>query len=307
MSPEQPSSPAQRSETVPHRPGRAPFAYYGGKAGMAPRIVSLMPGHRVYMEPFFGSGAVLFAKPPARFEILNDIDRNVVTFFEVLRSQPDELERLCALTPHSRSEYVAAELGEDLDDLERARRFWIRVNQSFAKTAGRQTGWSITTARTQSVPASILSRIGRFQAAAERLLGASIECCHAADLIDRLATDDTVIYADPPYLAETRRGRDRQRPADYLHDMGLPEDHERLAEALHATPASVILSGYPSPLYEDLYGDWHRIDIPVRVHSSNSVTAERGQRTEVLWLNYEPARAAEQLVFAGHSGRRADA
>jgi len=271
---------------------RSPFAYYGGKVGLAPRIIELMPAHRVYMEPFFGSGAVLFAKPQSRFEIVNDIDRNVVTFFEVLRTRFDELEHVCSLTPHSRSEYVAADLAEEVDDLERARRFWVRVNQSFAKTASVQTGWSITTARSSSVPTSILNRIGRFADAVQRLMHCSIECCDAPGLIERLATDDTLIYADPPYLAETRRGRDRQRPGDYRHDMGLPEDHERLAEALHATPAKVILSGYPSPLYEDLYGDWPRIDIPVRVHSSNAVTAERGERTEVLWMNYEPAARA---------------
>lgn len=276
---------------------KAPFAYYGGKVGLAPRIIELMPAHRVYMEPFFGSGAVLFAKPPAAFEIVNDIDRNVVTFFKVLRARAAELEYLCGLTPHARSEYVDAVLDEDLDDLERARRFWVRVNQSFAKTAGRQTGWSITTARSSSVPTSILNRIGRFGPAVDRLMHCSIECCDAPGLVERLATHDTLIYADPPYLAETRRGRDRQRPADYLHDMGLPEDHERLAEVLHATPAKVILSGYLSPLYEDLYGDWNRVEIPVRVHSSNSVTAERGERIEVLWMNYEPAPSGDAQLF----------
>jgi DNA adenine methylase len=289
-------------QAVDERPGplvKVPFSYYGGKVGLAPRIVELLPPHRVYMEPFFGSGAVLFRKPPARFEIVNDIDRNVATFFRVLREDLDQLELLCSLTPHSRTEFVAATLDdEDLTDLERARRFWCRVNQSFAKTAGVQTGWSITTARSTSVPSSILSRIGRFGAAVDRLIGVSIECCDAADLVTRLATDDTVVYADPPYLAETRRGRDRHRPGDYRHDMGLPEDHERLAEVLTTTPAKVILSGYPSPLYEDLYAGWHRIEVPVRVHSSNSVTAERGQRIEVLWLNYEPtARAADNTLF----------
>lgn len=264
---------------------KPPFSYYGGKIGMARRLVAMLSPHRTYIEPFFGSGAVLFAKRPALCEIINDLDGNVVTFFRVLRERTDELIDVCALTPHARAEYEAADLSGDLDDLERARRFWVRVNQSFAKTAGRQTGWSVTTARNQSVPGSILGRIARFTAAAERLMHCSIECCDAADLIDRLATAETAIYVDPPYLAETRRGRDRQRPADYLHDMGDEAGHRRLAESLHATPAAVLLSGYPSPLYEDLYGDWERIEIPVRVHSSNSVTAERGERTEVVWSN----------------------
>jgi DNA adenine methylase len=265
---------------------RPPFAYYGGKAAMAARIVDLMPAHRVYIEPFFGSGAVLFGKGPAACEIVNDSDGGLVTFFRALRDQPEDLERICRLTPYARAEYTAADLtAGGIGDLEMARRFWVRVNQSFGKTAGNQTGWSVTTGRTQSVANSVQGRIDRFARCAARLTRVVIECCDAAGLIGRLATADTVIYADPPYLASTRRSRDRARPGDYLHDMGTIEEHERLAEALHATPATVILSGYPSPLYDRLYAGWWQQNIPVKVHASNAVTVARGERTEVLWSN----------------------
>lgn len=265
---------------------RAPFAYYGGKSGMAPTIADLFPPHRVYIEPFFGSGAVFFAKPPAVHEIVNDLDGAVVAFFRCLRDRRDELTEACALTPHARDEFDAAAMDEDLDDLELARRFWARVNQSFAKTAGRQTGWSVTTARTQSVPASVAGRIGRFAACADRLAATSIERCDAADLVRRLATPDTVIYADPPYLADTRRSRRAGTAcADYRVDMGDPERHEDLAEALRATEATVFLSGYHSPLYDGLYGDWDRIEWQAHAHSSNALRVNRGARTEVLWSN----------------------
>src|SRR5690606_17139596 len=117
---------------------KPPFAYYGGKTGMAQRIVSLLPPHKSYIEPFFGSGAVLFAKPPAMCEIVNDLDHSLVTFFRVLRDRTDELVDVCALTPHARAEYQAAGLDEDLDDLERARRFWVGVKQAGGETCGRQ-------------------------------------------------------------------------------------------------------------------------------------------------------------------------
>lgn len=78
---------------------KAPFAYFGGKTGMARLLVSLMPAHRVYIEPFFGSGAVLFAKPPAVHEVVNDIDGALVNFFRVLRDRTDELERVWSNRP----------------------------------------------------------------------------------------------------------------------------------------------------------------------------------------------------------------
>lgn len=278
---------------------KACFAYYGGKSGMAPLIVSLLPPHRVYMEPFAGSLAVLFAKEPSQHEIVNDLDGAVVVFFRMLRDRPDELERACRLTPYARLEYGIANLSEPgLSDLELARRFWVRVNQSFAKSHGGRTGWSVTTARNQSTTNSVLGRLERFEACAERLMSVVIESYDAADLIDRLATSDTTIYADPPYLGESRNGGSRSARVltDYRHDMSDPESHERLAETLHRTSAAVILSGYPTPLYEMLYGDWDYLDISVHVHSSNAVTVERGERTERLWSNRPLQTSAQQAM-----------
>jgi len=111
---------------------RPPFVYYGGKVGLASRIVDLMPPHRVYIEPFAGSLAVLFAKQPCVHEIVNDLDGAIVNFWRVLRDQPEQLERACALSPYSRAEWEACGVGlddETLDRVERARRFWVRVNQ----------------------------------------------------------------------------------------------------------------------------------------------------------------------------------
>ena len=246
-----------------------------------------MPEHRVYIEPFFGSGAVFFAKRPVRHEIINDLDVAVVTFFRVLRERPGELERVCRLSPYSRTEWEACqEIDEPgLPDLERARRFWVRINQSFGKSIGHRTGWSITTARTQSPPATVTSRLRTFEAVAERLFGASIECCPGHELIERLATPDTLVYVDPPYLESTRRHGRGTRASDYRCDMGYIEQHEQLADVLCKTPAAVILSGYPSDLYEHLYADWWHVDFRVSVHSSNATTTTRGGRVERVWSN----------------------
>lgn len=278
--------PASLSHPIASRRVNAPFTYYGGKMGLARRILSLLPPHRVYMEPFLGSGAVLFAKRPTIHEIVNDLDGSVVAFFTCLRDRPEDLERVCRLTPYAREEYERADLDEELDDLERARRFWVRVNQSFAKTAGRRTGWSVTTARTQSTANSVQGRIDRFLACAERLSRVVIECCDGAGLVERLATPDTTVYVDPPYLGNTRSGRGLGvEMSDYRVDMGGEAEHRRLAEALNATPASVVISGYPSDLYDELYRGWTFVDVPVSVHSSNAVTSGRAARMERIWMN----------------------
>lgn len=274
---------------------RPPFPYYGGKQGMAKLLASLLPPHRVYIEPFFGSGAVFFEKAPAVHEIINDADHAAVTFLRVMRDRLDELDEVCALTPHSRVEFDAADLDEPgLDDLELARRFWVRVNQSFAKTAGRQTGFSVTTARTQAVPASIASRRARFMNCASRIMAATLECTDAIDLIRRLATVDAAIYVDPPYWSGTRRSRRAgDACADYRVDMGDTERHRELAEVLHACPSAVLLSGYHSELYDELYGDWERIEVATHAHGSNALAVNRGTRTEVIWANYQLPRAEQ--------------
>lgn len=278
---------------------RPPYPYYGAKVRLSAHLVGLMPAHRVYLEPFFGSGAVFFAKAPGPVEILNDADDAVVTFLQVLRDRPEDLLAACALTPHARSEHERAQLEteEVLDEVERARRFWVRANQGFAKTTHTWTGWSVTTARNQALPSSFATRLARFRPCAERLLGASIECCDGADLVDRLATTDSVVYVDPPYLASTRNHRRAGHEGDYRHDMLDEASHRRLAEVLTTTPAKVLISGYDSDLYAQLYRDWQRTTYEVVSHSANSKSRTRSKRLEVVWTNYEPPTGAQLELF----------
>lgn len=296
---------------------KQPFAYFGGKANLADRIVALMPPHRVYIEPFFGSGAVFFAKAPSVYEIVNDADGAIINFFRVLRDRPTDLEMACALSPYARAEWQACEDVDDpdLDEVERARRLWVRINQAFAKRLDR-TGWSITTARTYtpSPPTTVISRLGRFRDAAVRLIGAYIECCDGVDLVDRLATSDSLVYVDPTYVWSTRRNgeyRGRLRQADYRHEMD-DAAHRQLAEVLRSTAAAVVLSGYPSPLYDEVYGDWWSVDFAVAVHTGNAVAgATRARRVERIWCNFEPNEGrlfddADPLSFFGQDRNATD-
>jgi DNA adenine methylase len=114
---------------------RPPFTYYGGKMTIAARIAAALPQHGHYVEPFAGSLAILLAKRPSRMETVNDLDGAIVEFWRILRDEPAELARACALTPHSRAEWeMSRDLEqwwhEDLPAIERARRFWTAVTQA---------------------------------------------------------------------------------------------------------------------------------------------------------------------------------
>jgi DNA adenine methylase len=265
-----------------------PFTYYGGKQTLADRIVECLPPHRHYVEPFAGSLAVLLAKAPAPFETVNDLDGDLMTFWRVLRDHGEELARVCALTPHSRAEYEAARrLPDDLDDLERARRVWIHLTQG---RGGRMisSSWRhyIDPAdRSTSMAGYLRGYVERMRAAAERIALVSLECRPALEVIEKYgARDGVTLYVDPPYLGSTRAHSNR-----YAIEMRGDSDHEQLAAALNSCRAAVVLSGYPSALYDQLYAGWRRVDIPTTTGNGGDDRA----RTECLWIN----RQQEPTLF----------
>jgi DNA adenine methylase len=270
---------------------RPAFPYYGAKVRLAPWIASLLPDHRVYFEPFAGSAAVLCAKRPSTHEVLNDIDGNVVTFFKVLRDQTEDLYRACALTPYAREEYLAATLDdEDLDDLERARRFFVRCTQGFNANGGAQhVGWSNgTRQRGSSQAVSVRDAADRLTTVAQRLRSVVVDNRRAEDLMPAYDGSDCVIYADPPYLGATRSALDAQkrRSKNYAHDLTGDDEHRVLAESLHdLKEATVFLSGYHSELYDELYGDWWTAEVSVQRPTSNRAGGTGERAVEVLWSN----------------------
>lgn len=264
---------------------KPPFPYFGAKGTIAERIVSLLPAHEHYVEPFAGSMAVLLAKPLAKMETANDLDGNLVTFWRVLRERPEDLARACALTPHSREEYLTCREETSVgDELETARRVWVVLTQGRGGTLrDAKTGWRhFVQPRGSSVgmPGYLSGYVDRMAAITARLRNVSLECLPAEDLIAKYGREPQVLmYVDPPYLGSTRGWGN-----NYRHEMKRDDEHRALAELLHACKASVVLSGYASELYDDeLYPDWHRIEIPTM--TGNGV-GERGlARTEVLWSN----------------------
>lgn len=263
---------------------KPPFAYFGGKTSIADRLVEHFPAHRHYVEPFAGSLAVLLAKPRAAMETVNDIDGDLMTFWRVMRDRPEDLARACALTPHSRAEHQACYDLDGTDDLERARRVWVRLSQGRNGTM-RRTGWRFYEKPRggMSMPGYLASYVERFGPCVERLAGVSLECRPALDLIAAYGEHEGVLlYCDPPYLASTRGWG-----TNYAHELRTDEEHRELAEALSGCKAAVVLSGYHSPLYNEMYDGWHRVEIKSWTGNGIRGGASKtdGDRVEVLWSN----------------------
>ncbi len=260
---------------------KSPIPLFGGKGLLAPWIASLLPAHGHYVEPFCGSLAVLLAKAPSRHETVNDLDRGIQTFWRVLRERPDDLARVCALTPHSRIEFETAQNEPDPEDeLEAARRVWLRLTQSRSATL-RRSGWRHYVAPGTSyvsMPTYLDGYRDRLAPAAERLMRVTLECRPALEVIAAYGSrPGCLLYIDPPYLGTTRGWGN-----NYRVEMKTEVEHRELAKALWDCSAAVVLSGYPSPLYDELYEGWHREQ--VSASTGNGRDGERS-RTEVLWSN----------------------
>lgn len=265
--------------------------WHGGKFRLAPWILSFFPPHRTYVEPFGGGGSVLLRKARSYAEVYNDLDGEIVNLFRVARDHGPELCRLVELTPFAREEFaLAGEFSED--PLERARqllvRAWFGMGSSAATKQSRagkvQTGFRPATTKRGNQPSMDWARFPEpLKVVTKRLQGVTIEQRSAFELIPRMDGPEALFYVDPPYLPETR-GDAR---ADYRHEL-TTADHVRLAEVLRSLQGKVVLSGYASQAYEELYRGWHRAEVPA--------LADGGRpRTEVLWMNFEPGQGTLAL------------
>ena len=262
---------AAQAIAVPKRRSAA-LRYPGSKWSLAREIIGQFGDHYHYVEPYFGSGAVFFSKPVSPHELINDMNSLVVNFFRVLRDQTDDFLFALEATPWSRDEYDQSHI-QTGDPLEDARRFVTRIWQAHASDLAKKTGWKSRgskqpargmSVRWQRVPSELAEM-------AIRLKDAEIENRPAIEVIRRFATRDTLIYADPPYLMETRTQK------MYAHEMSVDE-HLEMLNILNFHPGPAVISGYESSIYDKHLRDWKKILIkPPKVE-------KQADRMEVLWV-----------------------
>jgi DNA adenine methylase len=269
------------------------FGWYGGKFNHLNWLLPLLPDATHYCEPFGGSASVLLNRKPSPVETYNDLDGELVNFFRVLRDSQEELIRAIGLTPFSREELriAAEELVDNLSELERARRFFVRARQvrtGLAQTAsvGR---WAHCKLTSRAGMAGAVSRwLGSVEGLSEivqRLLRVQIENSPAIEVIQRYDSEETLFYCDPPYPHASRGDANA-----YRYEM-TDDEHRQLAEVLRNVKGRVALSGYHCDLLDKLYEDWDYIEA-----SSKQCLSVKQPRTEVLWMNYEIPKDARKWL-----------
>lgn len=300
---------------------RSPIPWFGGKQRSAERIADLFPPHEVYIEVFGGGGSVMLTKPRTKLDVYNDRDDGLVTFFRVLRDQPEALLPLLELTPYSRTEYdICRTTWYTIeDDVERARRFYVAASQSFggmvqgaaepgralsANAHGHDGGWSREhrpgrpasgivhrTGRGWggekfgrmhlSRAASAANRIDHIWRFVERLRYVQVDNLDWRECLERYDAPGVLFYLDPPYVPETRKS------GGYSHELTL-EDHEELVGRLLELQGDAVISGYDTDVYVPLVlaGGYHRVEWDTICSAAQIEAGDtRKTRTEVLWLS----------------------
>ncbi|MGC2239127.1 MAG: DNA adenine methylase [Pyrinomonadaceae bacterium] len=254
--------------------------YYGSKFRLASWIISYFPEHKHYVEPFGGAANILLVKDPSLLETYNDLNSSLVNFFRVLRDSPDELIEHIDLTPWARMEYeyCLTEAETDLP-VELARklffRLWMSISGQFNTCRG---SWRRHTNGKRLFDPN--ARRENLINASKRLLSVQIENRDALKLIKELDSPETLFYLDPPYVFSTRT-----TSKAYSHEM-TNDAHREFAELLYSLQGFVILSGYPSKIYGELFEDkgWQRVEREALVMGG-------AKRTECLWLSPQTVAA----------------
>ncbi len=281
-----------------------PLKWHGGKHYLAKRIIALMPRHLHYVEPYAGGLAVLLARDPENpalmwsdrssergvSEVVNDIDGELMNFWESLRQCGPQMVEDLRITPFSerRWEYEQRNPYTPIDspDWRAAVSFFIRCRQSrqglqkdFATVSRNRTRRGMN----EQVSAWLTAIEGLPEVHA-RLKRVLILNRPALEVIRTQDGPKTLFYLDPPYLHQTRTVT-----TAYQYEMS-KDDHFHLLTRLGGIAGNFLLSGYRSPLYDGAAKSegWHRVDFDLPNNAGGGKTKRR--MTECVWMNFEPEK-----------------
>ncbi len=248
--------------------------YPGSKWKIADWIVKHFPPHKVYCEPYFGSGGVFFTKQPSYIETINDLNGDVVNLFKVCRERPEELAAAIEMTPFAREEYTNCHEITG-DDIGRARRTLVRYHQSYGTCNSNKNSWRNSQASNSPRCAAVWKQLPQIITdVCGRLKDAQIENVDALKLIERYDDPETLLYLDPPYLQSIRWRN--MYACEMTDDM-----HAELLELIIKSKSKVIISAYDNGLYNEYLKGWYTAE-------KNTIAQAGKHRTEKIYMNYAP-------------------
>lgn len=261
---------------------RSLFKCHGGKFYLAKWIISNFPKdyeNLNYYEGCFGGGSVLLQKNKSISESCNDLDHNIIGIIRCLTDDPKTFIDLIQKIEYTEDEFewskTVSELSADIT------RFVAELVRRRFSRGGLRKAFSWSERLRGGIPGdrnAWETYKQQLPLIADRLKDVKVYSMPVEQLVKEKDAEDVLWYIDPPYLPSTR-----QSPDTYTIEMAEAQ-HISLAEVLNKAKGKVLLSGYPSPLYNKLYSDWTLECKPVSNHSSQRQIKEK--RIECLWKNY---------------------
>lgn len=262
----------------------SPLIWFGGKGKQAEYIISKMPQHKVYIEPFGGAAHVIAQKGRINHEVYNDIDGIVVNFILQSIENTEALIERCSALPYSRELYERYRREEmPREPFEKAVRFFYLNRSAISKGDAEEvpkTGWRHSTTCNQNPAMGYVNACQKIRAFAKRMQGVMIERLDFRYLIEKYDSSEALFYVDPPYVHREKfyalKDEDKENPLKL---------HKDLAKILNNVQGKVIISYYQDPLIEELYKGWN-----IERHSAikQIVGGKNSERVEeLLIMNYE--------------------
>lgn len=258
----------------------APIKWVGGKYKLRKRIVELIPEHSCYVEVFGGAGWILFAKEPSDVEIWNDLESELVNFFRVIKSHPEEFYESFDLT------VVSRELFQDfryvdhsqMSEIDRAHRFYYLIMAGWGgelhlprlQTSVKDGGHGN---RLIGAMKNLRTKIDPVH---ERLQTVIIEHLDWKECVKRYDKEGVFMYLDPPYPDNN---------CNYTENMRTTEEHQELVEWMKTSKCKWLLTNYDKPEVRELY-DGFTI-IPVDFASGMNSAGGTRRNKEIIVMNYE--------------------
>lgn len=277
------------------------FNYFGGKFTWLDYLYANFPPRFTHLVDLFAGSMVVSLNYHGRvIRTANEINGEITNFFVQLRDHEEELIRALRLTPYSEQEFDACWVDgiTSVSDLEKARRFYVRVRQSFfgLGVQRQQKGWHMAK---QQVRAQAGEGVSRWKNGVEKLYAVAAEIrdnfqimnCDYLTAINRIDFPGAFFYCDPPYPHECRSSRN-----DYRYEF-TNDDHERLADRLHHIEGLAMVSSYDCELTNRLYADWHKVKFPFKRNNIRSgiVNGSGTLMQECVWMNYDLPAVEKQL------------